>query len=346
MSNLTRRRETGAILVLKVPTGALKRRKRILTREPRDNKDLCLSKDNKKTGVIEVSILINGAMRKSREERVRRLLMINLYTRDQPRLLGKFLEKLHQSMTGKSHTLLLSKESKRKTGAILVSREPTGAPRRRPRILMRGLRDNKDLCSSRDSKRTGVIEVSTLTNGAMMKSLEEKVRRPSMINLFTRDQPRLPGKLMEPTHQSMTGKSHTSLLSKERETGAIPESKEPTGAPRRRPRILMRGLRDNKDLCSSRDNKRTGATEVSTPINGATRRSREERVRRPLMINLSTKDQPRLLGKFLGKLHQSTTGNNHIPYPNKPHNLLLTEETGATLALRELTGALLRRPLT
>ena len=243
MSNLTRRRETGAILVLKVPTGALKRRKRILTREPRDNKDLCLSKDNKKTGVIEVSILINGAMRKSREERVRRLLMINLYTRDQPRLLGKFLEKLHQSMTGKSHTLLLSKESKRKTGAILVSREPTGAPRRRPRIL-------------------------------------------------------------------------------------------------------MRGLRDNKDLCLSRDNKRTGATEVSTPINGATRRSREERVRRPLMINLSTKDQPRLLGKFLGKLHQSTTGNNHIPYPNKPHNLLLTEETGATLALRELTGALLRRLLT
>ena len=131
-----------------------------------------------------------------------------------------------------------------------------------------------------------------------------------------------------------------------RETGAILVLRVPTGALKRRLRILTRGLRDNKDFCSPRDNKRTGATEESILINGAMRKSREEKVRRLLMINLYTRDQPRLLGKFLVKLHQSTTGNNHIPYPNKPHNLLLTEETGATLALRELTGALLRRPLT
>ena len=235
---------------------------------------------------------------------------------------------------------------RRETGAILVLRVPTGALKRRLRILTRGLRDNKDFCSPRDNKRTGATEESILINGAMRKSREEKVRRLLMINLYTRDQPRLLGKFLVKLHQSMTGKSHTLLLSKERETGAIPESKEPTGALKRRKRILTRGQRDNKDSCSSRDNKKTGVIEVSTPTNGATRRLREERVKRPSMINLSTKDQPRLLGKFLGKLHQSTTGNNHIPYPNKPHNLLLTEETGATLALRELTGALLRRLLT
>ena len=132
MSNLTRRRETGATLVLRVPTGALKRRLRILTREPRDNRDLCLSRDNKRTGATEEFILINGAMRRLREERVRRLLTINHFMRDQLRLLGKFLVKLHQFMTGKSHTSSLSKE--RETGAIPESREPTGAPRRRLRI--------------------------------------------------------------------------------------------------------------------------------------------------------------------------------------------------------------------
>ena len=346
MSNLTRRRETGAILVSRVPTGAPKRRPRILMREPRDNKDLCLFKDNKKTGATEESILINGVTRKSREEKARRLLMINLYTRDQPRLPGKFLVNLHQSMTGNSHTLLLRKESRRKTGAILVSRVPTGAPKRRPRILTREQRGNKDLCLSRDNKRTGAIEVSTPMSGAIMKLPEEKVRRQSMINLFTRDQPRLLGNLMDPAHQSMTGKSHTLLLSKERETGAIPESREPTGAPRRRPRILMRGLRDNKDSCSSRDNKRTGATEVSTLTNGAMMKLLEEKVRRPSMINLFTRDQPRPPGKLMEPTHQSTTGNNHIPYLKKPHILLLTEETGATLVLRELTGALERKLLT
>ena len=151
---------------------------------------------------------------------------------------------------------------------------------------------------------------------------------------------------MDPAHQSMTGKSHTLLLSKERETGAIPESREPTGAPRRRPRILMRGLRDNKDSCSSRDNKRTGATEVSTLTNGAMMKLLEEKVRRPSMINLFTRDQPRPPGKLMEPTHQSTTGNNHIPYLKKPHILLLTEETGATLVLRELTGALERKLLT
>ena len=137
-----------------------------------------------------------------------------------------------------------------------------------------------------------------------------------------------------------------SNLTRRRETGAILVLRVPTGALKRRLKILTREPRDNRDSCLSRDNKRTGATEESILINGAMRRLREERIQRHLMINLSTKDQPRLLGKFLEKLHQSTTGNNHIPYPNKPHNLLLTEETGATLALRELTGALLRRPLT
>ena len=137
-----------------------------------------------------------------------------------------------------------------------------------------------------------------------------------------------------------------SNLTRRRETGAILVLRVPTGALKRRLKILTREPRDNRDSCLSRDNKRTGATEESILINGAMRRLREERIQRHLMINLSTKDQPRLLGKFLEKLHQLMTGNNHIPYLNMPHNLLLTEETGATLALRELTGALLRRPLT
>jgi hypothetical protein len=137
-----------------------------------------------------------------------------------------------------------------------------------------------------------------------------------------------------------------SNLTRRRETGAILVLRVPTGALKRRLKILTREPRDNRDSCLSRDNKRTGATEESILINGAMRRLREERIQRHLMINLSTKDQPRLLGKFLEKLHQFMTGNNHIPYLNMPHNLLLTEETGATLALRELTGALLRRPLT
>jgi len=235
---------------------------------------------------------------------------------------------------------------RRETGAILVLRVPTGALKRRLKILTREPRDNRDSCLSRDNKRTGATEESILINGAMRRLREERVRRQLMINHSMKDQLRLPGKFLVKHHQSMTGKSHTHLLSKERETGAIPESKEPTGALRRKLRILTREPRDNRDLCSSRDNKKTGATEESTPTNGAMRRLQEERIQRHLMINLSTKDQPRLLGKFLEKLHQFMTGNNHIPYLNMPHNLLLTEETGATLALRELTGALLRRPLT
>lgn len=40
---------------------------------------------------------------------------------------------------------------------------------------MRELRDNKDLCLFKDNKKTGATEESTPTNGAMKKSLEEKV---------------------------------------------------------------------------------------------------------------------------------------------------------------------------
>ena len=134
-----------------------------------------------------------------------------------------------------SQLLLFNKKCRRKTGAILVSRVPTGALKRRPKISTREPRDNKDSCSPRDNKRTGVTEEFTLMSGAIMKSLEEKVRRPLMTNLFMREQQRLNGKLMELNQQSMTGKKLTLLLSKEGETGATPESRELPGVPVRKP---------------------------------------------------------------------------------------------------------------
>ena len=243
-----------------------------------------------------------------------------------------------------SQLLLFKKKCRRKTGAILVSRVQTGALKRRPKISTREPRDNKDSCSPRDNKKTGVTEEFIPINGAMMKSLEEKVRRPLMTNLFMKEQPRLNGKLMELNQQSMTGKKLTLLL--RRKIGAIPELREPTGALKRRPRISTRGPRDNRDSCSPRDNKRTGAIEEFIPINGAMMKSLEEKVRRPLMTNLFMKEQPRLNGNSMDLNQQSMTGRKHIPSLRKLHTLLLTEKTGATLALRELDGVPLRKPLT
>ena len=237
-----------------------------------------------------------------------------------------------------SQLLLFNKKCRRKTGAILVSRVPTGALKRRPKISTREPRDNKDSCSPRDNKRTGVTEEFTPINGVMMKSLEEKVRRPLMTNLFMREQPRLNGKLMELNQQSMTGKKHILLL--RRKTGAIPELREPTGALKRRPRISTRGQRDNRDSCSPRDNKKTGAIEEFTPMSGAIMKLPEERARRLLMTNLFTKEQPRPNGNSMVLNQQSMTG--------KKLTLLLSKEgeTGATPESRELPGVPVRKPLT
>jgi hypothetical protein len=81
-------------------------------------------------------------------------------------------------------------------------------------------------------------------------------------------------------------------------------------------------------------------------MSGAIMKLLEERVKRLLMINLSTKEQPRPNGNSMELNQQSMTGKKHIPSLRKHHTLLLTEETGATLALRELPGALVRKPLT
>ena len=72
----------------------------------------------------------------------------------------------------------------------------------------------------------------------------------------------------------------------------------------------------------------------------------EERVKRLLMTNLSMREQPRLNGNSMDLNQQSMTGRKHIPSLRKLHTLLLTEKTGATLALRELDGVPLRKPLT
>lgn len=151
--------------------------------------------------------------------------MINLSTKDQPRLSGKLMELIHQSTTGNSHIPFLSKLLNllptERTGATLALREPTGAPKRKKKILMRGPRDNKDSCLLRETKnllplpkrRTGVIEESRLTNGAIKKSSKDLILRLSMINLSTRDQPRLPGKLLDPVspHQLLTTEPITLL---------------------------------------------------------------------------------------------------------------------------------------
>ena len=161
--------KTGAIAESREPTGALKRRPRISMREPRDNRALCSCKRRRRTGAIDKSTQINGAMRRLRLDLTPKLLMTSLSMRDQPRPPGKSMEPSHQFQS----SLLL----KSKTGVIVASRVPTGAPRRRPKISTREPRDNKVLCSLRETlrskeplrRRTGAIRVSTLIPGAIMR---------------------------------------------------------------------------------------------------------------------------------------------------------------------------------
>lgn len=290
---------------------------------------------------------MSGAIRRSREENLRRPSTINHSTRDQLKLNGNLMDPSHQFTTGRSHILSL----KRETGATPESRELTGATRRRPRTSTREPRDNKDSCSFKSKRRTGAIEASTPTNGVIRKSREVNPRRPLTINLFTKDQPRLSGNSMDPNHQSTTGKSHTLLLSRERETGATVESREPTGAIKKSRRILTREPRDNRALCSCKSRRRTGVTEVSTPMNGAIKKLREENLRRLLTINHSMRDQPRPNGNSTDPNHQSTTGRSHTPCPSNTTDTTcqlptLKSKTGATVASRAPTGATKRRPLT
>ena len=109
--------------------------------------------------------------------------------------------------------------------------------------------------------------------------------RLSMINLFMRDQPKHPGKLFP---------------NKLNKTGAIVESRVPTGAPKRSLRISTRELSIKRDLCSpnTRRRSRDGATRVFAQRTGAMKRSRPKLTPRPLTINHSMRDQPRHLGKL------------------------------------------------
>ena len=259
--------KTGAIAESREPTGALKRRPRISMREPRDNRALCSCKRRRRTGATDKSTLTNGAMRKLRLDLTPKLLMINLFMRDQPRLLGKSMELNHQSQS--------SPLPKSKTGAIAELREPTGALKRRLKTLMREPRDNKALCSCKKIRRTGATDKSTLTNGAMRRLKPELILRLLMTSLSMRDQPRPPGKSMEPSHQFQS-----SLLLKSK-TGVIVASRVPTGAPRRRPKISTREPRDNKVLCSLKSKRETGATvELRVPT-GAPRRRPKISTREP-----------------------------------------------------------------
>jgi len=72
-------------------------------------------------------------------------------------------------------------------------RELTGALLRRLRTSMRELRDKRDSCSFKRARRAGAINRSTPKHGAMVKLIELKTSKPSMISLSTRDQQRPPG---------------------------------------------------------------------------------------------------------------------------------------------------------
>lgn len=180
----------------------------------------------RKTGVTKASTPMNGATKRLREESLRKLLMINHSMRDQLRQNGKLMELAHQCTTGRSHTLLLRRE----TGATPESRVPTGVIKRSLRILTREPRDNKDSCSCKSKRKTGVTEASTPMNGVTRRLREENLLRLLMINLFTRDQPRLNGKsplLNTTTFQAQWYRG---------KTGATVESRAPTGVPKRRKR--------------------------------------------------------------------------------------------------------------
>jgi hypothetical protein len=85
-----------------------------------------------------------------------------------------------------------------------------------------------------------------------------------------RDQPRLNGKSLDPV---LLLQSHHSP-SLRRKTGATVASRELTGALKKRLRILTRDLSNKWDSCSPRKKRKTGVTNKSTPIHGATMKLR------------------------------------------------------------------------
>ena len=86
--------KTGATVELRELTGALLRKRKTSMRELRDNKDSCSFKRRRRIGAIEEFTLMSGAIRRSRELKTSRLLMINHFMRDQPRLPGNSKEQL------------------------------------------------------------------------------------------------------------------------------------------------------------------------------------------------------------------------------------------------------------
>jgi len=119
-------------------------------------------------------------MRRSRPRSTPRLSMISHSMRDQPRHLGK-----------------LSLNKLKWIGATVVSREPIGALKKKPRISTRENRIKEVSCSpkSRNKLRDGAIRVSDQRAGAMRRSRPRLTPRQLMINHSMKDQPRHPGKL-------------------------------------------------------------------------------------------------------------------------------------------------------
>jgi hypothetical protein len=119
----------------------------------------------------------------------------------------------------------------------------------------------------------------------MRRSRLRSTPRLSMTNHFMRDQPRHLGKLFP---------------KKRNKTGAIVESRVPTGALKRSPKISTRELSIKRDLCSPNTKRRSrdGATRVSAQRTGAMKRSRPRSTPRQLMTNHFMRDQPRHPGKL------------------------------------------------
>ena len=101
--------------------------------------------------------------------------MKNLFMKDQPRLNGKSLDPV---LLLQSHH---SQSFRRKTGVTVESRVPTGALKKRLRILTRDLSNRWDLCSPRDKLRNkiGATVASKEPTGALKKRPRTSTRDQS-----------------------------------------------------------------------------------------------------------------------------------------------------------------------